>query len=402
MRRFLTTRSPRLSGGLHDVLAAGAIDDDTVLRRRPGQPLRAARTRRPHRRAAGRPLDRRARVVAARPGRPARAPRARPTRPRRAPRPAESPRALPPPRAGRDARGRLVTSRDPAFRCAIASDQRDEPMTGTASTVRAFLLVEHPGPWGVDALRDARLPDGLGDSLKRAAAAAKVRPLLVRRPDRRTGRGRHPGLRSLRAPVALVDRDDSPDRSAPAARSRPRRVGCGALARPDPVRRNRSSACAPTAATTPAAPSAAGRSPRHWPRRTRGDLGGLAHRRRPLRRQHAGAPRGALLRPPGRRVVRGSRRGPCRRAARPRPPPRPLVVRDAGAVRRARPAPAPGRDPRGRGTPRVPAAKRRADRRDVRSRPAFAGICRSARCPAPNCSSSPARPPATTRCPSTS
>ncbi len=38
VRRFLTTRSPRLSGGLHDVLAAGAIDDDTALRRRPGRP----------------------------------------------------------------------------------------------------------------------------------------------------------------------------------------------------------------------------------------------------------------------------------------------------------------------------------------------------------------------------
>ncbi|KRC63841.1 hypothetical protein ASE12_03110 [Aeromicrobium sp. Root236] len=78
-----------------------------------------------------------------------------------------------------------MTSRDPAFRCAVASEQRDEPMTGTASTVRAFLLVEHAGPWGVNALRDARLPDGLGESLTRAAAAAKVRPLLIRRPDRR-------------------------------------------------------------------------------------------------------------------------------------------------------------------------------------------------------------------------
>ena len=38
VRRFLTTRSPRLSGGLHDVLAAGAIDDDTTLQRRPGSP----------------------------------------------------------------------------------------------------------------------------------------------------------------------------------------------------------------------------------------------------------------------------------------------------------------------------------------------------------------------------
>jgi len=38
VRRFLTSRSPRLAGGLHDVLAAGAIDDDTLLRRRPGHP----------------------------------------------------------------------------------------------------------------------------------------------------------------------------------------------------------------------------------------------------------------------------------------------------------------------------------------------------------------------------
>lgn len=38
VRRFLTSRSPRLSGGLHDVLAAGAIHDDTLLRRRPGHP----------------------------------------------------------------------------------------------------------------------------------------------------------------------------------------------------------------------------------------------------------------------------------------------------------------------------------------------------------------------------
>ena len=79
-----------------------------------------------------------------------------------------------------------MTSRDPAFRCAGASLLRDDPLPGTASTVRAFLLVEHTGAWGAEALRDARLPDGLGPALARAAAAARVRPLLVRRPDRRT------------------------------------------------------------------------------------------------------------------------------------------------------------------------------------------------------------------------
>ena len=82
-----------------------------------------------------------------------------------------------------------MTSTDPAFRCAGASVLRDEPVAGTASTVRAFLLLEHAGPWGVDALRDARLPGDLGPRLLRAAHDAKVRALLVRRPGRRPSKG---------------------------------------------------------------------------------------------------------------------------------------------------------------------------------------------------------------------
>lgn len=78
---------------------------------------------------------------------------------------------------------------DPGFRCAGASLLRDDPLAGTASTVRAFLLVEHAGPWGVDALRDARLPDGLGDRLRRRSAETGVRVLLVRRPGRRPAPG---------------------------------------------------------------------------------------------------------------------------------------------------------------------------------------------------------------------
>jgi hypothetical protein len=89
-----------------------------------------------------------------------------------------------------------VTARDATFRCSVASVLRDEQAAGTATNVRAFLLVEHPGPWGVDALRDARLPDGLGPPLAKAAKAARVRPLLVRRPDR----SRHPdGMRVFAA-----------------------------------------------------------------------------------------------------------------------------------------------------------------------------------------------------------
>lgn len=73
---------------------------------------------------------------------------------------------------------------EPGFRCAASSVLRDEPMAGTASTIRAFLLIEDTGPWGSDALRDARLPDGLGERIRARAAAARVRPLLIRRPDR--------------------------------------------------------------------------------------------------------------------------------------------------------------------------------------------------------------------------
>ncbi len=68
------------------------------------------------------------------------------------------------------------------FRCAVSSSGRPDDLAGTASTVRAFLLVEEPGPWGVDALRDSRL--AVGAALGDAARAARVRPLLIRRHGR--------------------------------------------------------------------------------------------------------------------------------------------------------------------------------------------------------------------------
>ena len=72
-----------------------------------------------------------------------------------------------------------------AFRCAAASLAREDDLAGTASTVRSFLLLEHSGAWGSDALRDARLPDGLGQHLAREGRRSGVRVLLVRRPGRR-------------------------------------------------------------------------------------------------------------------------------------------------------------------------------------------------------------------------
>ena len=70
------------------------------------------------------------------------------------------------------------------FRCSTASAARAEPLPGTASTVRAFLLLEVRGPWGVDALRDSRLPGALAAELDRRCRESGVRPLLIRRHGR--------------------------------------------------------------------------------------------------------------------------------------------------------------------------------------------------------------------------
>ncbi len=73
------------------------------------------------------------------------------------------------------------------FRCSVAARARGDDLAGTASVVRAFLLLEEPGPWGRNAWRDARLPDGLGSEVLRRSAAAGVRPVLIRRAGRTEG-----------------------------------------------------------------------------------------------------------------------------------------------------------------------------------------------------------------------
>ena len=76
------------------------------------------------------------------------------------------------------------------FRCAAEAGLRGDELAGTASTVRAFLLVENPGPWGVDAVRDNRLPRAVKVGLEAAARSARVRVNLIRkhhRPAPRSG-----------------------------------------------------------------------------------------------------------------------------------------------------------------------------------------------------------------------
>lgn len=67
--------------------------------------------------------------------------------------------------------------------CSAASVHAGEPLAGTAPHRRAWVLVEHPGPWGQDPLTDAPWPDGIGDHLRADSEAAGVRVLAVRRHD---------------------------------------------------------------------------------------------------------------------------------------------------------------------------------------------------------------------------
>ena len=80
-----------------------------------------------------------------------------------------------------------MTSTAPV-RCSAESRALGESPAGTASTVRAFVVLECPGPWGVDAVRDSRLPEDVKAHL-RVLTRSGVRPLLARRPGRQPASG---------------------------------------------------------------------------------------------------------------------------------------------------------------------------------------------------------------------
>ena len=71
-----------------------------------------------------------------------------------------------------------------ALPCATLSRALTEPLYGTASRVRAWLLLEQAGPWGSEAVLESRLDRDLAGELFRAADAAHLRLLLIRRPGR--------------------------------------------------------------------------------------------------------------------------------------------------------------------------------------------------------------------------
>ncbi len=67
----------------------------------------------------------------------------------------------------------------------------DEPLQATASIVRNWLLVEHPGAWGPDALTQSGLPAGVAAGLAERSRKHGLRVLLLRRPERPSDGSRH-------------------------------------------------------------------------------------------------------------------------------------------------------------------------------------------------------------------
>ncbi len=67
------------------------------------------------------------------------------------------------------------------FRCTVASRRHAEVVSGTASTVRRWFVVEQPGAWGHDAVVTSALPLELARALQAKARRARARLLLIRR-----------------------------------------------------------------------------------------------------------------------------------------------------------------------------------------------------------------------------
>ncbi|MGH2739835.1 MAG: sucrase ferredoxin [Actinomycetota bacterium] len=68
--------------------------------------------------------------------------------------------------------------------CAALSAAAGEPLAGTASRIRHWLMVEQPGRWEHDALLEGGLPRAVGEHLRREGDRLGVRVLLIRRRDR--------------------------------------------------------------------------------------------------------------------------------------------------------------------------------------------------------------------------
>jgi Sucrase/ferredoxin-like len=71
--------------------------------------------------------------------------------------------------------------RETLERCALQAQLRGDPMLGTAFPAARLLLVEQPGPWGPDGLRQSRFDPAVAAALEIRAGRLDVRTLVIRR-----------------------------------------------------------------------------------------------------------------------------------------------------------------------------------------------------------------------------
>ncbi len=67
------------------------------------------------------------------------------------------------------------------FRCSEAAREREDPLFASAPPARHWLLVEHPGPWGAQALTGGGFSDDVVDALDAFCRAHDARFQLIRR-----------------------------------------------------------------------------------------------------------------------------------------------------------------------------------------------------------------------------
>ncbi len=77
------------------------------------------------------------------------------------------------------------------YLCAVAADDRGEPLFATASRVDRWLCVEQQGPWGPATLPQSRLDTAVAAALLARARQAGARLLLIRRPGGAVSPRRH-------------------------------------------------------------------------------------------------------------------------------------------------------------------------------------------------------------------
>ncbi len=91
------------------------------------------------------------------------------------------------------------------YGCTEAALARGEPLCGTASLVRRWILLEQPGPWGRDAVHESRLSKQTAAALQLRANELNARLVLIRRYGRSSGGVRECFVACTASPAPWVE-----------------------------------------------------------------------------------------------------------------------------------------------------------------------------------------------------